>query len=156
MRTLRMHGSRKRSTACDTQTQHFIIRSREGCNFSLAECQSRRETYFRKNSPIWIGRTFLGSTSCWSYVTLPPLASSCEGDNGIPMFLSLTCWPRSTHGRNTCFAAALFPHRASRCSVPSTTPSNPRRLSTNCHSRVSAKARAPRNQSCTPILPTVS
>ena len=52
----------------------------------------------------------------------PSLASSCEGDNGIQMFLSFTCWPRSTHGRqfdvqdrrDTCFATPLFPHCASR------------------------------------------
>ena len=31
---------------------------------------SLRETYFGRNSPICMGRTFLESTFCWSYVTL--------------------------------------------------------------------------------------
>ena len=45
--------------------------------------------------------------------------------------------------RETCFAARLFHHGVSRCFVPSTTPSNPRRLSTFCGGSVSANARAP-------------
>ena len=77
----------------------------------------------------------------------PPLPSSCDGDDCVPMFLSFACGVRSTRGRqfdvrqrrDTRLAAPLFPHGASRCFVPSTTPSNPRR-----------PARAPWNQSCSP------
>ena len=39
-------------------------RCRQGCKFSLTECQESPRDVFLKNSPIWMGRTFLGSTSC--------------------------------------------------------------------------------------------
>ena len=34
----------------------------------LLSARSRLETYFRRNSSIWMGRTFAGSTSLWSWV----------------------------------------------------------------------------------------
>ena len=141
---------------------------------SSLSARSRRETYFRRNSPIRVDRTFIGSTSCWSYVTLssgmsvvtscasvserihssssncfvvgplpfwrknqlrveqeaalfqqvsrgpldrdmstpleqaPPLASSCEGDNGIQVFVPFTSRTRSTHWRQLDVGDACF------------------------------------------------
>ena len=111
--------------------------------------KSRRETHFRKNSQIWMGRTFLGSTSCrgslrfrhradllvviellrcrvllllqerqlhieqeaalFRQVACRPLdcqnvksskqasslSSSCEGDNGVQIFLPFASGTRS-------------------------------------------------------------
>ena len=78
------------------------------------------------------------------------------------MFLPFTCVPRSTHGRQfdvrerreTCLAAPLLPHRAPCRFVPSTTPSNPRRLDTFCNGGMSANARASWNKGCSPVSPT--
>ena len=55
----------------------------------------------------------------------PLLASSCEGDDGVQMFLSIASRPRSTHRRqfdvvqrsDTCFASTLLPLRAPRQSL---------------------------------------
>ena len=170
-------------------------RSRQGCNFSSLSARSRRETYFRKNSPIWMGRTFLGSTSCCSYVTLSsgtsvvtscasvnerihssssncfevgsceaalcenvelpkqasPLAGSCEGDDGVHVFLPFASGTRSTHVRqfdmrqrsDTCCGSALLPHRAPCQFVPSTAPGNSRRLGALRTGGMSSNARAP-------------
>ena len=67
-------------------------------------------------------------------------------------------WPRSTRGRqfavrerrNTCFAATLLSHGASRCFVPS--PRNTRRLGTLSTGGMCSTAQAPRNQGCSPVL----
>ena len=93
----------------------------------------------------------------------PPLSSFCEGDDCVQILLSFACGAGSTRGRqfdvrerrDTCFAAPLFPHRASRCFVPSTTPSSPRRLSTFCIGGMSSAAGAPRHEACGPVLPTI-
>ena len=84
----------------------------------------------------------------------PPLSGSCEGDDCAQRPPSLACWPWSTRGgqfgvrerHDTCFAAPLLSHGASRCSVPSTNPSCPRRLDTFCTGGMSSVARAPRDQ----------
>ena len=68
-----------------------------------------------------------------------PLSSSCEERRWRPNVpASSPSWTWSAHGRQldvrerreTCSAAALLPHRAPCRFVPSTTPSNPRRLDT--------------------------
>ena len=70
--------------------------------------KSRRETYFRKNSPTRTGRTFLGSTSCRSYVTLSSAmsvvascasvserihssSSNCFGVGSFSFFRNISC-----------------------------------------------------------------
>ena len=93
-----------------------------------------------------------------------PLSGSCEGDDGVQIFLPFTCWLWSTHGRqfdvrerhNACSAAALLPHRAPCRFVLSTTPGNPRRLDTFRSSRMNGNARAPWDEGCSRVSPTVS
>ena len=179
--------------------------------------KSRRDTYFRKNSPTRTGRTFLGSTSCWSYVTLSsamsvvascasvserihssssncfvvgsfffllehqlhveqkatffrkvsrgpigresvktserahPLASSCEGDDGIQMFLPFASRITGTHWRqfdvgqrsDTCFASTLSPLRAPPHFVSPSSPGDSGRFGTLLTGRMSSYARTP-------------
>ena len=104
--------------------------------FKNMGCVLRRNRHSSSKSPVAHLTVRISSPSKQT----PPLSGSCEGDDCVQMFLSFACWPWSTCGRQfgvrerhyTCFAASLFPHGASRCSVPSTTPSCPRRLGTFC------------------------
>ena len=52
--------------------------------------------------------------------------------------------------RDTCFAAALLPHRAPCRFVPST-PSHLRRRGTLCIGEMSSRARTPRDEGCSPV-----
>ena len=74
-----------------------------------------------------------------------------KGDHGIEVFLPFTSRTSGTHRRqfdfrqrsDTCSVAALLPHCAPRCCVPSTTLTNSRRLGTLCTGATSANTRAP-------------
>ena len=88
-----------------------------------------------------------------------PLTSSCEGDNGIQVFLPFTSRTRSAHwrqfdvrqGRNTCFAASLLPHRAPRKFVSPSTPGNSGCLDVLRTGGTSSNARAPWDGGCGPV-----
>ena len=80
-----------------------------------------------------------------------------------PDVLDVHLWVWSTHGRqfdlrerrDTCFAAALFSHGTSRCFVPAASPSNTCCLGTFRAPGMSSRGRAPRDQGCCSVLPTV-
>ena len=129
--------------------------------FSLHEHELRVEkesTLFRQVTNCPIDREDVEAPE-----QAPPLASSCEGDDGIQVFLPFASGTKSTHWRqfdvrersDSRFAAALFPDCASRCFVPATSPSNTRRLGTLGTRRMSFTARAPWNQGCGPVFLTV-
>ena len=68
---------------------------------SSLSARSRRETYFRRNSPIRVDRTFIGSTSRWSYVTLP---------SGMSVVTSCASVSERIHSSSSnCFVVGPFP-----------------------------------------------
>ena len=91
--------------------------------------------------------------------------SSCEGDDGIQVFLPFASRTRSTHRRqfdvwqrsDTCLCSGLAP--SSRSVPPSyllTTPGNPRRLGAHRTGGMSSKVQAPWDESCSPVSSAVS
>ena len=80
-----------------------------------------------------------------------PLTSSCEGDDGVQVFLPFASWTRSTHWRQfdveqrgyTCFASTLLPHRAPRQFVSPSTPGDSGRLD--------AVPETPLDEGCSPV-----
>ena len=93
------------------------------------------------------------------------LSGSCEGDDSVQMFLSFACRARTTHGRqfdvrqrsDTCSGSALLPRRAP-CFffVPSTAPGNSSRLGALRTGGMTSNARAPWDESCSPVPATIS
>ena len=91
------------------------------------------------------------------------LSSSCEGDNGVQMFLPFASRTKSTHWRqfnvgqrrNTCFASTLLSHRAPRQFVSPSTPGNSSRLGALRTGGMSSNARAPWDESCNPVSAAV-
>ena len=104
--------------------------------FKNMSCVSRKNRHSSCKSPVG----HLTVRIVESPQQAPPLAGSCDADDCVEIFLPLTCGLQSTHENqfgvrerlDTCLAAALLSHCAPRCLVPSTTPSNPRRLGTLC------------------------
>ena len=87
------------------------------------------------------------------------LSSSCEGDNGVQLFLPFASRTKSTHWqqfdvghrRNTCFAPTLLPHRAPRQFVSPSFPGNSSRLGTLRTGGMSSNARAPWDEGRGPV-----
>ena len=98
-------------------------------------CVEQESALFRQ-----VSRRPLDCESVKTPKQAPPLASSCEGGNGIQVFLPFISG--TGQRSDACFAPFLLPHRS--------TPSGPRR-GTLRTGGMSSNARAPRNKGCGPV-----